>query len=76
VHWCSNQRFHGYLGDVSPVEHEEAHYAQLTTTTTIGNQENRPPPNPGWFTPSGVQLSRIRFLLFSLLAVDGMGSLL
>jgi len=38
VHWYNNQRLHGYLGDVPPIEHEEAHYAQLTTTTTIGNQ--------------------------------------
>jgi len=38
VHWYNHQRLHGYLGDVPPVEYEEAHYAQLTPTATIGNQ--------------------------------------
>jgi len=38
VHWYNTQRLHGYLGDVPPVEYEEAHYAQLATSGTIGNQ--------------------------------------
>jgi len=38
VHWYNHQRLHGYLGDVPPVEYEEAHYAQLTPSATIGNQ--------------------------------------
>ena len=38
VHWYNTQRLHSYLGDVPPIEYEEAHYAQLTPTATIGNQ--------------------------------------
>jgi len=38
VHWYNNDRLHSYLNDVPPAEHEDAHYAQLTTATTIGNQ--------------------------------------
>lgn len=29
--WFNHTRLHGKLGDIPPVEHEEAHYAQLTT---------------------------------------------
>ncbi|MGA7271756.1 MAG: IS3 family transposase [Acidimicrobiia bacterium] len=32
VHWYNTERLHGYLGDIPPNEHEEAHYAQLATT--------------------------------------------
>jgi len=32
VHWYNTERLHGYLGDIPPDEHEEAHYAQLATT--------------------------------------------
>jgi putative transposase len=38
VHWYNTERIHGYLDDVPPVEYEEAHYAQLTTSGSIGNQ--------------------------------------
>ena len=38
VHWYNTERLHGYLGDIPPVEYEEAHYAQLTTSETMGNQ--------------------------------------
>jgi putative transposase len=38
VHWYNSQRIHSYLDDVPPIEYEEAHYAQLTTSGTIGNQ--------------------------------------
>jgi putative transposase len=31
VHWYNTSRLHSYIGDVPPVEYEEAHYAQLTT---------------------------------------------
>jgi len=32
VTWFNQTRLHGALGDIPPIEHEEAHYAQLTTT--------------------------------------------
>jgi putative transposase len=32
VTWFNQNRLHGALGDIPPVEHEEAHYAQLATT--------------------------------------------
>jgi putative transposase len=38
VHWYNTERLHGYLDDVPPVEHEEAHYAQTATSGSIGNQ--------------------------------------
>ena len=38
VHWYNTQRLHGYLGDVPPVEYEEAHYAQLATSGQMENQ--------------------------------------
>ena len=38
VHWYNTERLHGYLDDVPPIEYEEAHYAQLTTSGTFGNQ--------------------------------------
>lgn len=31
VSWFNHSRLHGKLGDIPPVEYEEAHYAQLTT---------------------------------------------
>lgn len=31
VAWFNRTRLHGALGDTPPTEHEEAHYAQLTT---------------------------------------------
>ena len=27
VHWHNTNRLHGYLGDIPPIEHEQAHYA-------------------------------------------------
>ena len=33
VTWFNTTRLHGSLGDIPPAEHEEAHYAQLTTTS-------------------------------------------
>lgn len=30
VTWFNRTRLHGALGDVPPIEHEEAHYARLT----------------------------------------------
>ncbi len=38
VHWYNTERLHGYLGDIPPVEHEEAHYAQRPPSELIGNQ--------------------------------------
>ena len=32
VHWYNTERLHGYLGDIPPVEYEEARYAQLAKT--------------------------------------------
>jgi len=32
VTWFNQTRLHGALGDIPPIEHEEAHYAQLTVT--------------------------------------------
>ena len=32
VSWFNHTRLHGTLNDIPPVEHEEAYYAQLTTT--------------------------------------------
>ena len=52
VYWYNTQRLHGYLGDIPPVEYEEAHYAQPATPATIGNQQNEPPSTPGRFTSS------------------------
>ena len=31
VSWFNHERLHSYLGDIPPIEYEEAHYAQLTT---------------------------------------------
>ena len=38
VHWYNNERLHGYLNDVPPIEYEEAHYAQLATSGQMENQ--------------------------------------
>jgi putative transposase len=38
VHWYNTERLHGYLGDIPPIEKEEAHYAQLTPSGQLGNQ--------------------------------------
>jgi putative transposase len=32
VHWYNTERLHGYLGDIPPIEYEEAHYAQTAPT--------------------------------------------
>jgi putative transposase len=32
VHWYNTERLHGYLGDIPPIEYEEAHQAQQTIT--------------------------------------------
>ena len=38
VHWHNTRRLHGYLGDVTPTEHEEAFYAtHRDDQITVGN---------------------------------------
>ncbi len=38
VHWFNNERLHSALGDIPPVEFEEAHYAQLAASELVETQ--------------------------------------
>ncbi len=38
VHWFNTERLHSALGDMPPVEFEEAHYAQLATSELVETQ--------------------------------------
>lgn len=35
VHWHNTERFHGYLGDVPPLEYEESFYAGVTSAKEL-----------------------------------------
>lgn len=40
VHWNGNERLHGYLADIPPIEYEKAHDDQPATTRwRLGSQE-------------------------------------
>jgi putative transposase len=47
VHWYNHDRLHSHCRDIPPIEYEEAHYAQLATTSNTGNQQAESPANPG-----------------------------
>ena len=47
VHWYNHDRLHSHCRDIPPFEYEEAHYAQLATTSNTGNQQAESPANPG-----------------------------
>jgi len=54
VHWHNTQRLHGYLGDVSPVEFENAFSAvQADRELLVGIKLRELPSNPGRFTHRG-----------------------
>lgn len=38
VAWYSEQRLHGYLGNLPPAEFEDAHHARNTDQVLVGNQ--------------------------------------
>ena len=38
VHWFNNQRLHGYLDDIPPVEYEDIYHAERSTQQPVGNQ--------------------------------------
>ena len=38
VHWFNNQRLHGYLDDIPPVEYEDIYHAERSTELPVGNQ--------------------------------------
>ena len=47
VHWWNNQRIHGYLNDVPPVEYEATWRTQQTQEAPARIQVTEPPKNPG-----------------------------